>query len=847
MAGKLGDLVATLSVDASGYKRDLAEASQAAQQHAAIASQSFGAGGMSAKQYAFALRGVPAQFTDIFVSLQGGQKPLTVLLQQGGQLKDMFGGIGPALRAMGGYIASIINPVTLATAAIAGLGYAVYEARSQIAALSGANTKNGGILGLTPDDIADMAGRIGELTGKYGTARDAAIALASTGLFGAETLETAMRGVVDAVSVAGKSVEKVVEDFVSLAKDPLAAIQKLDDEYNFLTLDVYKHIESLVEQGKQQEAIKKAVDTFADTMRSRAGEMVENLGWIEAAWKGVTKSIQESWQALLNWGRQDTKSQQLAQMEAALKSARDAYDSGRNTTDSQRDIIAKLEQNVQAMRKETDEIKNNTIAKAENARANKESIAAYKDRKTYIENSKRASLSTELEKENEAFQKAARGLAKGSAEYNQVLEAYQKRRAALVKKFQGKAEKSDPFTTGMQSMQRTAADMNFAINNFERFEGRVKSSKEAIAEFDVTLGKLSDQSRISSKLPVLSAEQKAQYVEQGRYVDELAEKIRQINVVKKFGTRVDEFAFDMKTDNANRQFEIDLIGKTSLETEKLTAARNIDLEVQERIRKVNEEIGKKGLTLSGEQKAAHEANVKALYDQAEAAKTVAMQMANMKYQRENDPWVNMQMAVTEYGETARNVGKQVGDTLKDAFKGAEDAIVQFVTKGKISFGDLVESVLAGLVRIQAQKMISGLADGLTSVLGSTLGGFFEYNFGDGPGSAYAEQEIFGGARAAGGPVSSGKTYLVGERGPELFSPAASGTIIPNNMLGGSGGMSIQINHKNEGTKQEVSSSSADFDGNTMIINIVTRDIENDGPVSRAIMRNFGASRAAGAY
>ena len=60
-------------------------------------------------------------------------------------------------------------------------------------------------------------------------------------------------------------------------------------------------------------------------------------------------------------------------------------------------------------------------------------------------------------------------------------------------------------------------------------------------------------------------------------------------------------------------------------------------------------------------------------------------------------------------------------------------------------------------------------------------------------------------------------------------------------------MSIQINHKNEGTRQEITSSSADFDGNAMIVNIVTKDIENDGSVSKAIMRNFGASRAAGAY
>src|SRR5690606_36214751 len=49
--------------------------------------KSMGSMEMSAKATAAAMRGVPAQITDIAVSLQGGQRPLTVLLQQGGQLK----------------------------------------------------------------------------------------------------------------------------------------------------------------------------------------------------------------------------------------------------------------------------------------------------------------------------------------------------------------------------------------------------------------------------------------------------------------------------------------------------------------------------------------------------------------------------------------------------------------------------------------------------------------------------------------------------------------------------------------------------------------------------------------
>ena len=49
-------------------------------------------------------------------------------------------------------------------------------------------------------------------------------------------------------------------------------------------------------------------------------------------------------------------------------------------------------------------------------------------------------------------------------------------------------------------------------------------------------------------------------------------------------------------------------------------------------------------------------------------------------------------------------------------------------------------------------------------------------------SAAGSADDYDGERAAGGPVSAGRTYLVGESGPELFMPGQSGTIIPNNRL-----------------------------------------------------------------
>jgi hypothetical protein len=54
--------------------------------------------------------------------------------------------------------------------------------------------------------------------------------------------------------------------------------------------------------------------------------------------------------------------------------------------------------------------------------------------------------------------------------------------------------------------------------------------------------------------------------------------------------------------------------------------------------------------------------------------------------------------------------------------------------------------------------------------------------------------MFGGGRANGGPVMQGTTYLVGERGPELFTPSSSGNIIPNNSLGrGNSTINLTVN------------------------------------------------------
>ena len=116
--------------------------------------------------------------------------------------------------------------------------------------------------------------------------------------------------------------------------------------------------------------------------------------------------------------------------------------------------------------------------------------------------------------------------------------------------------------------------------------------------------------------------------------------------------------------------------------------------------------------------------------------------------------------------------KNDADKLNDAFvkignniaTGISDALVGAIMQTK-SLGDAARSILQGI----ASDL---LRLGINTFLSSTFGGIF------------SDLPTFGGKKAAGGPVSANRSFLVGEKGPEMFVPSSAGRIIPNNQLGG---------------------------------------------------------------
>lgn len=275
--------------------------------------------GMSAKQTAFAMRMLPAQMTDIVVGLSTGQSPFMVLMQQGGQLKDMFGGIGPAIKGVGSYVMGLINPFTLAAAAVGVLGVAYYKGTQEQDAFNKSLILTGNQVGKTSGQLADMAARAGAAANST-TAAAAPVLnqLIESGKVAGDSLERVTTAVVKTSEATGIATDQLVGDFNKIAADPLDAITKLNDQYHFLTLSTYNQIKALQDEGNQHEAARIATDAYANTMQQRASDIQQNLGLLEKAWNGLAGAAKSAWDAMLDIGRESGGNERIAQIRKEL-------------------------------------------------------------------------------------------------------------------------------------------------------------------------------------------------------------------------------------------------------------------------------------------------------------------------------------------------------------------------------------------------------------------------------------------------------------------------------------------------------------------------------------------------
>lgn len=262
---------------------------------AAAAAATMQRGGMTAKAYNNALRGVPAQITDIVVSLQGGQAPFTVFLQQGGQLKDMFGGIVPAAKALSASFMGMINVWTLAAAAVVALGIAMAKFESQArqfnSILAQFQATGRGELGRS--FVGTLREELNTLPGiTRSVATQIINEFASVRNIGGPMIQQASKIVADFAAATGTTAPKAAKELAEALQDPLKGAIKLDQQLGFLTIAQFKQIAALTKAGQTAKAQQVIIDALSRSVKGLAEESMTPL-------QKATNQLSNSWDKLM--------------------------------------------------------------------------------------------------------------------------------------------------------------------------------------------------------------------------------------------------------------------------------------------------------------------------------------------------------------------------------------------------------------------------------------------------------------------------------------------------------------------------------------------------------------------
>ncbi|EHS4191101.1 phage tail tape measure protein, partial [Escherichia coli] len=346
MAGNFADLTAVLTLDSTRFseeavrvKKELGETSDLADLMAGRVSQSFKKqataveqglsrqalaaqkAGISVGQYKAAMRTLPAQFTDIATQLAGGQNPWLILLQQGGQVKDAFGGMIPMFRGLAGAITLPMVGVTSLAVATGALAYAWYQGDSTLSAFNKTLVLSGNQSGLTADRMLTLS-RAGQAAGlTFNQASESLAALVNAGVRGGEQFDAINQSVARFASASGVEVDKVAEAFGKLTTDPTSGLMAMARQFRNVTAEQIAYVAQLQRSGDEAGALQAANDIATKGFDEQTRRLKENMGTLETWADKTGKAFKSMWDAILDIGRPESSADMLASAQKAFDEA----------------------------------------------------------------------------------------------------------------------------------------------------------------------------------------------------------------------------------------------------------------------------------------------------------------------------------------------------------------------------------------------------------------------------------------------------------------------------------------------------------------------------------------------
>lgn len=345
-------IINSLKAQAAAYDKVAASAKAAEQ------AKMGKSGGMTAQQQA----ALGYQTTDIITSLAGGQNPMMVLLQQGGQLRDQFGGFKPLFAGITAAISPMMVAMTGAAAAVGGFAFAMYKGAQESEKFQNTMILTGRFAGITEGQFNNLAMAIKrDFGGSIGTAREVMDALVSSGQFTGQALYSVGAAITKIASLSGEAASDVAKNLIPALDGSASSAANLNKQYHFLTFAQYKQIETLNEQGKIQEAIRVTADALTESLTKQE----QRVGYLERAWKFLKNGMSDVGEWMKSIGRDETP------MEKMLKSAEKYAELAKNpkwaNTEGAKKALAEYEKYAAQVGAEAKKVEDESVAKAKEA------------------------------------------------------------------------------------------------------------------------------------------------------------------------------------------------------------------------------------------------------------------------------------------------------------------------------------------------------------------------------------------------------------------------------------------------------------------------------------------------